>query len=155
MIKHVKGDLIEMAKDGKFDVIMYGCNCFCNMGAGIAKTIREEFPEAYEADCKTKKGDSTKLGDFSQAKIKTENGKDLKIVNLYTQYKWGPNAEYSAIRDSLQLWVGETIAPDEMRIGIPWIGAGLGGLDINIVKKIINNEAEWSNLNITMVEFNG
>ena len=32
---------------------------------GIARTIRELYPEAYEADCQTKKGDRSKIGSFS------------------------------------------------------------------------------------------
>ena len=32
----VKGDLIKSAKEGQFDVIIHGCNCFNTMGAGIA-----------------------------------------------------------------------------------------------------------------------
>ena len=35
------GDLIEMAVCGDFNLIAHGCNCFCTMGAGIAKGIRE------------------------------------------------------------------------------------------------------------------
>lgn len=42
----VHGDLIQLALAGQFDVIIHGCNCFCTMGAGIAKAIRQEFPEA-------------------------------------------------------------------------------------------------------------
>ncbi len=28
MIRYVDGDLVKMAKEGKFDVIAHGCNCF-------------------------------------------------------------------------------------------------------------------------------
>ncbi|RYF46165.1 MAG: phosphatase, partial [Cytophagaceae bacterium] len=42
-----QGDLVQKAKVGEFDVIVHGCNCFCQMGAGIAKTIKQVFPAAY------------------------------------------------------------------------------------------------------------
>ena len=45
-MKIIEGDLIQLALDGEFDLIIHGCNCFCSMGAGIAKSIREIFPEA-------------------------------------------------------------------------------------------------------------
>ncbi len=45
-MKIIKGDLIKLALDGKFDVIIHGCNCYCTMGAGFAKAIQAEFPEA-------------------------------------------------------------------------------------------------------------
>ena len=42
-MKEVAGDLIQLAYDGKFDVIVHGCNCECMMGGGIAKQIVEEI----------------------------------------------------------------------------------------------------------------
>ena len=70
-MKTIKGDLVKLAIKGEFDLIIHGCNCFCTMGAGIAKTIKQKFPEAYEADLKTEKGDKAKLGTISWAKAKT------------------------------------------------------------------------------------
>jgi O-acetyl-ADP-ribose deacetylase (regulator of RNase III) len=55
-MKKVKGDLIKLAKEGAFDLIIHGCNCFGTMGAGIARTIKSQFPVAYTADLDTKKG---------------------------------------------------------------------------------------------------
>ena len=40
----IKGDLIDLAIEGKFDLIVHGCNCFNTMGKGIAKSIRQNFP---------------------------------------------------------------------------------------------------------------
>ena len=61
-MKRIEGDLIQKAKDGEFDLIVHGCNCFCTMGAGIAKQIKKNFPQAFEEDLKTEKGDHGKLG---------------------------------------------------------------------------------------------
>lgn len=43
MYQEIQGDLIQLAKEGKFDVIAHGCNCFCTMGAGIAPKMAEAF----------------------------------------------------------------------------------------------------------------
>ena len=67
-MKIISGDLLELAKEGKFDVIIHGCNCFCNMGAGIAKVIQKEFPQAYQADCEVP-GKREKLGTMTFAKV--------------------------------------------------------------------------------------
>lgn len=32
----IKGDLIALVLEGRFDVIVHGCNCMCVMGAGLA-----------------------------------------------------------------------------------------------------------------------
>ena len=96
----IKGDLIKLAIKGDFDVIIHGCNCFCTMGAGIAKSIKAAFPEAYKADMETLKGDKEKLGNFSAANIK-RNGQEITIVNAYTQYHYGGTGikvDYSAIQ---------------------------------------------------------
>ena len=58
----VKGDIIGLAKNGIFNVIIHGANCQNTMGSGVAKQIKEHFPGAYDADLRTTKGDREKLG---------------------------------------------------------------------------------------------
>lgn len=151
MIKYVKGDLIKMAQADKFDIIMHGCNCHRTMGAGIAKTIKDVFPVAFAADLAygTGQANLSRLGEYSVGTVVQEHG-PLDIVNLYTQYDMGPNAEYSALRQTLQLYVGEHFLTDE-RIGIPWIGCGIGSLSKDLVLDIITQEI--GHLDITIVEF--
>lgn len=131
-MKERLGDLIKLGKAGEFDVIVHGCNCFCTMGAGIAKGIKAEFPEAFEADLKTKSGDHSKLGTISYAKTG-----DLTVVNAYTQFHWrgaGGNADYDAIRQAFRL-VKNTFTGK--RIGYPAVGAGLAGGDWAVISTII------------------
>ena len=52
----VRGDLLALAIAGDFDVIIHGCNCLHTMSAGIAKSIKHQFPAAYDADLATEKG---------------------------------------------------------------------------------------------------
>lgn len=40
-MKERDGDLIQLALAKEFDLIVHGCNCYCTMDAGIAKTIRQ------------------------------------------------------------------------------------------------------------------
>jgi len=103
-MKTIKGDLIALALDNEFDVIIHGCNCFCTMGAGIAKTIKQKILEAYDTDLKTQKGDESKLGTITWAESEIENGK-LIIVNGYTQFNWrghGRKTDYEAISSVFQ-----------------------------------------------------
>jgi len=88
-MKIAQGDLILLAKHGQFDVIIHGCNCFCSMGKGIALSIKKEFPNAYHADLETIKGDSTKLGSYSQAQIQFASH-DFTVINAYTQFNYPP-----------------------------------------------------------------
>lgn len=138
-LKETRGDLIEMALAGEFDLIAHGCNCMCAMGAGIAKTIRKTFPSAYEADLKTPKADRSKLGTCSYASVLTEYG-ELIVVNAYTQYDWrgsGVKADYEAIRKCMA-WAKNHYSGK--KIGLPLIGAGLAGGNWEVIQRIIVKE---------------
>jgi O-acetyl-ADP-ribose deacetylase (regulator of RNase III) len=146
----VRGDLLELALDGAFDVIVHGCNCQCAMGAGIAKTIKTRFPEAYAADCATKKGDRGKLGAISTAEVARSNV-HFTIVNAYTQFDWrgaGLKADYDAIASAMsevkRRFGGR-------RIGYPLIGAGLAGGDWSKIAAIIDRALEGETH--TLVEY--
>jgi O-acetyl-ADP-ribose deacetylase (regulator of RNase III) len=123
-MKTVRGDLLELALEGRFDVVIHGCNCQNSMAAGIAKTIRNRFPEAYEADQRTAKGSREKLGTFSSAVIQ-RGDVSFVLVNAYTQFHYrgrGVLADYDAIgrvmRSIREAYRGK-------RFGYPKIGAGL------------------------------
>ena len=150
-MKVLKGDLIKFTEEGNFDVIVHGCNCFCNMGAGVAKAIKRSFPEAYKTDCMTKKGYKKKLGTISGCTV-DRNGRRFIVLNGYTQYNYGKgkHLNYTALRK-----IFKEIADmyPTSRIGYPKIGAGLAGGDWKIIKKIINEELEG--MDHTLVVFGG
>lgn len=148
-MKEITGNLITMALNGGFDVISHGANCFNVMGAGIAKQIKENFPEAYEADLKTIKGSKLKLGTLSTAKHN-----DLIIINAYTQYYPGRNFDYNAIELCFNNIAAYLDNLDNLRIfslGIPKIGCGIAGGDWNIVKDIVKKTLDKSNIEVTVV----
>jgi len=137
----VEGDLLKLAEQGKFDVIIHGCNCFCTMSAGIALTIKKKYPDAYAADSQTDKGSKDKLGTYTSALVRTENNA-FTIVNAYTQYNWkgkGVKADYKAIKSVMSLIKKDFCGS---RIGYPLIGAGLAGGDWKAISAIISRELE-------------
>ena len=141
-MKEISGDLIELAEQGMFDIILHGCNCQCVMGKGIALSIKEKYPIAYIADCETTKGDRSKLGTYSSAFIVEH---DFTIVNAYTQYHFhgmGSRVNYDAIINVMRLVKRDFTGK---RIGYPMIGAGLGGGNWSIISKIIKRELQGEN----------
>ncbi|UQJ95180.1 hypothetical protein IANJMKHF_00274 [Klebsiella phage CPRSA] len=54
IIKEVKGNAVNMYLNGEGHLI-HGCNCYCNMGAGIAREIRDRIPGAFQVDANTLK----------------------------------------------------------------------------------------------------
>lgn len=155
-MRKVKGDLIELAQQGHYDAIVHGCNCFCTMGAGIAKQIKAEFRAAYLADCRSVKGDRAKLGHYTSADFQIHipgiaNTRQLFVINAYTQFDYkgaGVKVDYSAIE---QVFRRINLDFKGSHIGIPLIGAGLAGGNWSIIEKIIVNEL--TDCAITFVEF--
>jgi O-acetyl-ADP-ribose deacetylase (regulator of RNase III) len=149
-MKTIQDNLIHLAQHGEFDLIVHGCNCVCTMGAGIAKGIKAAFPQAYEADLATTRGDRAKLGTCTFADI-DQKGIPLIVVNAYTQFDYrssGPRADYDAIRSCMR-WIKKHHAGK--RIGLPKIGAGLAGGDWTTIASIIDEELAGEN--VTLVEF--
>lgn len=150
----IKGDLIALAKAGEFDVICHGCNCFHSFGSGIAKTIKEEFPDAYNADLMTAFGSKEKLGTYSYGDWYSDSGHRVSIANLYTQHKYGRSKdffEYEAFEKVLQelnSFFGNT---PSRRWGFPEIGCGLAGGDKQRIMQIL--EENTKNLNVTVVQY--
>ena len=174
MVKYIDGDLIKLAEDGHFDVIAHGCNCFCTMSSGIAPQMAKAFGcDKFPGEYEELKGNINKLGSidyqtqqiFIKQKINVAGveiestnfgGKDLTVINAYTQYRYGHNhadgdskpVDYVAIalcmRKINHIFKGKVI-------GLPLIGAGLAGGDWNVIEKIIQKELK--DMDVTIVKF--
>lgn len=147
MIKTIVEDIFKVPT---IDVIAHQANCYCTFGSGIAKTIREKYPAAYEADCKTKKGDLSKLGTFSSATIH-DGDRKFVIANVYGQGGFGKrnhggrDTNYDALYDGLSMlnkFMSESCDAHSstLTLGIPYgIGCGLGGGSWKIVTAMLED----------------
>ncbi len=160
MLKHAKGDLLEMAEQGQFNIIIHGCNCHNTMGSGIARQIRERYPQAYDADCATNYADRNKLGTISVALANNRAGEKFVIVNAYTQYDFNRGGvlndvfEYDAFKNILNGFARD--ASPAMNIGLPYIGMGLAGGDKKRILAMIETFAKEISAkggSVTLVEF--
>jgi O-acetyl-ADP-ribose deacetylase (regulator of RNase III) len=159
-LKSAKGDLLAMAEQGMFSIIMHGCNCHNTMGSGIARQIRETYPQAYDADCLTTAGDRTKLGTITVSLADNKVGGKFVIVNAYTQYNFNRGGvlndvfEYDAFQNILNGFARD--AGPNMQIGLPYIGMGLAGGDAGRIIGMIEKFAEQVSAKggtVTLVEF--
>jgi O-acetyl-ADP-ribose deacetylase (regulator of RNase III) len=152
-MKKVKGDLLALGKANEFDIIVQGCNCWNIMGSGIAKSIREQFPDAWLADQETLAGDRNKLGCYTIGMA----GR-LVVINAYTQYNTAkyPGEDvfeyksFELILDKLANRFGK------YRIGLPMIGMGLAGGNPELIIPIIeefSNKMTAQGGSVTLVEF--
>ena len=118
------GDIILNTMNGQYDAMMHGCNCFHGEDSGVAAQVWKAFPDARQASMADHiSGDFGALGEFSTAYYK-EIG--CTIINAYTQYHGGPSFDINAFIHILQQ-VNEDFSG--CKIGIPLIGAGIGGGD--------------------------
>ena len=142
MITETKGNLLET---NACQVIVHQANLFHTFGAGLAKAIKDKFPEAFEADKRTTLGDDHKFGTYSAAVIKDPKGTSIKfIVNLYSQQGIGGqdrNTRYDAMVEGLtKLHERLGLRKDNLTLGIPYLmGCGLANGNWTIVRAIIES----------------
>lgn len=154
-INYINGNLITLAKQGAFDVIIQGCNCFCVQGAGLALQMRQEFdtlnPEKYPLEDPVYRGDINKLGqiDFNYWPELAPNA--LIVVNCYTQYVANYDAkpfDYDAftlcMRKLNKKFKGK-------HIGSPRIGTHLAGGTWDLIGPIM--ERELKDCTVTVVDY--
>lgn len=145
MIKIQKGNLFE-AKQG---LICHQVNCRGVMGAGVAKTFKEKYPDsftAYTSWCK-KFEPGILLGNCV---FMEENG-NITTCSMFAQDRYGRDevfTDYEAFRRCCQRIVAFLKTScnwaDEARaypINIPYkIGCGLAGGNWDIVYQILREE---------------
>jgi len=164
MLKHSKGNLIDMAEQGLFDVIVHGCNCQNTMGSGIAKEIRARYPLAYTADTNFMRQmpPVCKLGMWSNHNTDGHGSvfygvSSFIIINAYTQVNYLPRGVDHFEYESFELILRKLAAvyPDK-RIGFPYIGMGLAGGNgfriMNMLEKFAQ-AIEENGGSATLVEF--
>jgi O-acetyl-ADP-ribose deacetylase (regulator of RNase III) len=157
MLKHTKGNLIDLAESGEFDIIVHGCNCRNTMGSGIAKEIRERYPVAFNADLHYISDGVSKLGNYSEARVYGEGRTLFTIVNAYTQLNYLPRGVDHFDYESFKLILRKlAVIYPKSRFGFPYIGMGLAGGDPEEIKKILwyfSNAIEKTGGSVTLVEF--
>jgi len=106
------------------------------MGAGIAKSFKERYPEMFEEYRRLCKSEPRQfnLGDVF---LWVEDGKP-SVFNLGTQEQfWHARASYEAIETALGRMRQRADEEGIKEIAIPQIGTGYGGLSWKKVRNII------------------
>ena len=151
---HTKGNLLDLAEAGEFDIVVQGCNCFNAMGGGIAREIRERYPVVASVDMETVRGDYNKLGNWTECDAGENNR--FTIINAYTQYKMSTGEdvfEYIAFQLILQKLAHMYPGGD---FGFPYIGMGLAMGDKDLIIQMLEDFADQvtsTGGTVTLVEF--
>ena len=158
MFTETTGNLLQFAREGKFDLVAHGCNCIGIQKAGIARSMVEEFATdtfPMEHPHWYKGAEYLKLGNIDWREIYYPHiNKNVTVINCYTQYlpgkpgKYGIPLEYDHLASCFDkinfLFKGKTL-------GLPWIGCGLAGGDIDKVRRLIKQKL--TDLNTILVKY--
>lgn len=124
MLERVVGDLFH--PDWGLDAIGHGCNALGMMGAGIALEIKRRFPEAYRVYARECREGTPTLGSFTWAR------NPIWVVghvyNIITQPALGACASSEAITKGVKAVIIDAATRGIQRLGLPLLGAGIGGL---------------------------
>jgi O-acetyl-ADP-ribose deacetylase (regulator of RNase III) len=136
MITYIKDNIINT----DCGIIIHGCNAQGVMGAGVASTIKINFPQAYKLYKNIHSYGKLKLGSNSYVKC---DGKI--IVNAITQEFYGRELKqyvsYEAIRSCMKELKNYINTNNiSTSIAMPKIGSGLGGGSWDIIERIIKEE---------------
>lgn len=125
MLKIIKKDITTVESG----ILAHGVNCQGVMGYGVAKAIKEKWPEVYQLFKSSPTGKSM-LGNIRL--VKPSGYPNLSIYNCYTQEYYGRDAkvyaDLNSVSKSLQM-IFEMAHISGSIIHLPKIGCGLGGLD--------------------------
>ena len=134
-IEYVNDDLFNTT----IDCIIHGCNAQGVMGAGVAKKIKQYYPEAYKKYREYYETYGLNVGDI----VYTEtNGKF--IVNAITQENYGNDSQtryvsYDAI-DNIMWELDSALSnayPRITQVAMPMIGSGLANGSWRVIEAII------------------
>jgi O-acetyl-ADP-ribose deacetylase (regulator of RNase III) len=116
----VKGDLFGASG---LDALAHGCNCAGAMGKGIAVEFKQRFRAMY-AEYKER----CAQGRFHLGDVFAWTAGPNTVFNLGTQKNWRTKADLLVVKTALESMVQLAEQTGIRRIGLPRIGAGLGGL---------------------------
>lgn len=135
MIRYVDGDFFDYAADIRINTV----NCVGVMGAGVAFAFKNKFPEMYnEYVLLCKKGEISP-GRPAVWKGNDTYGKEIEIINFPTKDHWRNKSKYEYIEKGLH-WLSKYLDNKHGKtITLPALGCGHGGLDWDIVKKMIQD----------------
>ena len=135
--------------DSPCTILVNPVNTVSVMGAGLANAFKERFPQMfreYDIACKT---NTLRRGTIHMYSI----GNGQFICNFPTKIHYRASSEILLIDSSalaLATWISEQEDPSQITIAMPRVGCGLGNLDWQNVKPIL--EKHLGSFNIDFLE---
>lgn len=147
-IKHVKGDIFESGAD----VILHQVNCKGVMGSGVAKQVKEKYPDVYLEYLRWCRNPTMKEKLLGQVQI-LDIGDSKLIVNMFAQDGFGWDERCYTNYDALKSYLKQVNTHFASRtVAIPYkMSCDRGGGDWSIVSKMI--EETLTDCDVTLYEY--
>jgi O-acetyl-ADP-ribose deacetylase (regulator of RNase III) len=132
MIEFQQGDILQADAEALVNAV----NCVGIMGRGLALQFRKEFPEnynAYKSACDRGELQPGKMQVFDLKRVQHPRF----IINFPTKRHWRDKSRIEDIQAGLRALVEEMRRRRIQSIAIPALGCGLGGLDWDEVRPMI------------------
>jgi O-acetyl-ADP-ribose deacetylase (regulator of RNase III) len=132
MIEFQRGDILHADAEALVNTV----NCVGIMGRGIALQFRKEFPEnyqAYKAACERRELQPGKMLIFNLNRLQFPRF----LINFPTKRHWKNKSRIEDIQVGLNALVTEVQRLKIQSIAIPPLGCGLGGLNWQEVRPLI------------------
>jgi len=144
MLHFTSGDMFELPVDIRVNTV----NCVGVMGAGVALAFKTRYPAMFRAYKKACDAGEIRPGALNIWRTLTE-----WIINFPTKRHWRENSKYEDIEDGLKALrtyldsIGRAV-----RVALPALGCGHGGLDWLHVSKLIERHLATTNAEIFVFE---
>lgn len=143
-LRTLRGDLL----DAGLPAVGHGCNCAGSMGGGVARQVRERWPDLHAEYLERCRSGSFRLGDAW-----AWTAPDGTIVyNLATQQQPGRDARLDAVRTSVAAMLDDAARRDLAEVAVPRLGAGIGGLDWPDVAVVLTELEAASTVGLVVVQ---
>lgn len=147
-VEHRVGDLFAQTD---LAAIGQGVNVKAKMGSGIAPIFKRYWPSMF-SEYKT----LCESGRFTVGDVHAwQAPSGVWIYNLASQHYPGKDARLDAIATALPKMLAHMEAHDVRSVGLPRIGAGIGGLRWADVLEVIHRAADPSPLRVVVVSLPG
>ncbi|MDP9406442.1 MAG: macro domain-containing protein [Actinomycetota bacterium] len=140
--REVTGDLFDLG----LPAIGHGCNCRGSMRGGIARDFRARWPDMYEEYRRRCESREFRLGGFFRW-----DAVDVVVYNLATQQSGGADAQLDAVESSLRGALADAASLGLTALGVPKLGAGIGGLAWRDVRAVLREAGEASPVELVAV----
>lgn len=130
MLTFVRGDMFERPADIRVNTV----NCVGVMGAGVALAFKARYPEMFRAYKKACQEGQIQPGRLDVWKTLTD-----WIINFPTKQHWRDKSRYEDIQAGLEALRDYLAKQGGVRVALPALGCGHGGLDWNRVSGMIRD----------------